>query len=151
GELVVADGNHRSLAAQIGRLPRFLAVVTTPESVAIQPYHRLITELPISVAAVLDGLRTAGAEVRPGEVGIPGQGTIIVYGRDEAPRGPRPAASAPFDADSIVEGMDHAGVERLLMREVLGLDPGDKRIVYVGGDYPPAWLRSEVDSGRAEA
>nr|BFE75956.1 hypothetical protein GCM10020092_092570 [Actinoplanes digitatis] len=30
GELVVADGNHRSLAAQTGGLPRFLAVVTTP-------------------------------------------------------------------------------------------------------------------------
>ena len=30
GELVVADGNHRSLAAQIAGLPRFLAVITTP-------------------------------------------------------------------------------------------------------------------------
>ena len=148
GELVVADGNHRSLAAQIGGLPRFLAVVTTPESVAIQPYHRLITELPISTAAVLDGLRTAGADVRPGEVGIPEQGTVIVYGRDEAHHVTLPAGP---DGDSIVDGMDHARVERLLMREVLGLDPGDKRIVYVGGDYPPAWLRSEVDSGRAEA
>jgi len=62
-----------------------------------------------------------------------------------------PALPAGPDGDSIVDGMDHARVERLLMREVLGLDPGDKRIVYVGGDYPPAWLRSEVDSGRAEA
>ena len=51
GELVVADGNHRSLAAQIGELPRFLAVITTPASVAIQPYHRLVTELPIPLPA----------------------------------------------------------------------------------------------------
>jgi uncharacterized protein (DUF1015 family) len=147
GELVVADGNHRSLAAQIGRLPRFLAVVTTPESVAIQPYHRLITELPISVPAVLDGLRTAGATVAPGEVGIPPQGTIIVYGREEAHQVTLP----PAPEGSIVDGMDHALVERVLLRDVLALDPGDKRIVYVGGDYPPAWLKSEVDSGRAEA
>ena len=43
GELVVADGNHRSLAAQTGGLRRFLAVITTPASVAIQPYHRLVS------------------------------------------------------------------------------------------------------------
>src|SRR5690606_16173042 len=42
GELVGADGNHRSLAAQIGNLDRFLAVITTPGSVTIQPYHRLL-------------------------------------------------------------------------------------------------------------
>ena len=33
---------------------------------------------------------------------------------------------------------------------MLGLDPGDKRISYVGGDYPAEWLRGEVDAGRAE-
>jgi len=32
----------------------------------------------------------------------------------------------------------------------LGLEPGDKRITYVGGDYPPAWLAGEVDAERAE-
>jgi uncharacterized protein (DUF1015 family) len=147
GELVVADGNHRSLAAQIGELPRFLAVVTTPESVAIQPYHRLITELPISLPAVLDGLRAAGATVEPGPVQIPPQGRIILYGREDAHQVTLP----PSASECIVDGMDHALVERVLLRDILGLDPGDKRIVYVGGDYPPSWLRSEVDSGRAEA
>jgi uncharacterized protein (DUF1015 family) len=147
GELVVADGNHRSLAAQIGGLQRFLAVVTTPESVAIQPYHRLLTELPISARAVLDGLRVAGAEVGPGGVGIPPQGTVILYGQEGAHRVTLPVTAG----ESIVDGMDHALVERVLLRDVLGLDPGDKRIVYVGGDYPPSWLAAEVDSGRAEA
>ena len=61
GELVVADGNHRSLAAQTGGLPRFLAVVTTPASVAIQPYNRLVSELP--VADFVAGLTAAGARV----------------------------------------------------------------------------------------
>jgi uncharacterized protein (DUF1015 family) len=46
--------------------------------------------------------------------------------------------------------MDHAVVERLVLRDVLGLEPGDKRIVYVGGDYPPRWLVSEVDARRAD-
>jgi uncharacterized protein (DUF1015 family) len=147
GELVVADGNHRSLAAQTGKLPRFLAVITTGESVAIQPYHRLLTELPISMRAVLSNLREAGAAVGPGAVGIPPQGTIILYGEQEAHRVTLPATPGA----SIVDNMDHALVERVLLRDVLGLDPGDKRVVYVGGDYPPSWLQAEVDSGRAEA
>src|SRR4030095_6323181 len=56
GELIVADGNHRSLAAQVAGLPRFLAVVTTPESVAIQPYNRLVTDVDLpSLLAALPG------------------------------------------------------------------------------------------------
>ena len=46
--------------------------------------------------------------------------------------------------------MDHAIVERVVLRDALGLEPGDKRIVYVGGDYPPEWLVGEVEAGRAE-
>jgi uncharacterized protein (DUF1015 family) len=46
--------------------------------------------------------------------------------------------------------MDHAVVERILLGGALGLEPGDKRIVYVGGDYAPQWLASEVDAGRAD-
>jgi uncharacterized protein (DUF1015 family) len=49
-----------------------------------------------------------------------------------------------------VENLDHALVERILLREVLGLDAGDKRILYVGGDYPASWLRGEVDVARAQ-
>src|SRR4051794_14235081 len=73
GELVVADGNHRSLAAQTGRLPRFLAVVTTPGSVAIQPYNRLVSELPLPVDELLRRLDAGGATVTelPRPAGIP--------------------------------------------------------------------------------
>ena len=39
---------------------------------------------------------------------------------------------------------------RELFRDALGLDPGDKRITYVGGDYPASWLCDEVDAGRAQ-
>ncbi|MBX6724228.1 MAG: DUF1015 family protein, partial [Dactylosporangium sp.] len=63
GELVVADGNHRSLAAQIGGLRRFLAVVTTPGSVTIQPYNRLVSDLPVAARELPARLTAAGALV----------------------------------------------------------------------------------------
>jgi uncharacterized protein (DUF1015 family) len=143
GELVVADGNHRSLAAQTGGLARFLAVVTTPASVSIQPYNRLVTELPRHPADA--GLPT---EPVPGTPALPPErGLAYLYrngefARIELPRDP----AAP-----LVDNLDHSLVERLLVRDALGMDPGDKRIVYVGGDYPASWLCGEVDAGRADA
>ncbi|MEV0216050.1 DUF1015 family protein [Micromonospora sp. NPDC050695] len=148
GELVVADGNHRSLAAQTGGLPRFLAVVTTPASVAIQPYNRLVSELTTTPDELLDRLRAAGTEVEPidGPVEVPTSGGAVhlrLAGQGYAVRLPATAAGR-------LENLDHALVERLLLRDALGLDPGDKRITYVGGDYPASWLTGEVDAGRAE-
>jgi uncharacterized protein (DUF1015 family) len=145
GELVVADGNHRSLAAQTGGLPRFLAVVTTPASVAIQPYNRLVSELP--VADFIPQLRAAGARVEelPRPAAVPAKGTIELYAG-----GRSYSVVLPENGTDPVDNLDHALVERILLGKVLGLDPGDKRIAYVGGDYPAEWLRGEVDAGRAE-
>jgi len=141
GELVVADGNHRSLAAQTAGLDRFLAVVTTPASVAIQPYNRLVSELTLPPAELITRL-----DARPTQ-GVPAErGTVHLYldGRTFA-------VTLPTDPGAPdVDNLDHALVERVLLREVLGLDPGDKRITYVGGDYPTSWLVGEVDAGRAE-
>lgn len=145
GELVVADGNHRSLAAQTGGLRRFLAVITTPASVEIQPYHRLVLESPVPLADLLERLSAAGATVAPGRVEIPPQGSIVIAARGEAY-----LVGLPASGDDPIDSMDHAVVERVFFREALGLEPGDKRISYVGGDYPPAWLAGEVDAGRAE-
>ena len=148
GELVVADGNHRSLAAQTGGLPRFLAVVTTPSSVAIQPYNRLVSELPTPLEELIARLRAAGATVTelPRVAHIPAKGTIEMYAG-----GRTFAVGLPCDpTGSAMDNLDHALVERVLLRDVLGLDPGDKRISYVGGDYPTEWLRGEVDEGRSE-
>jgi uncharacterized protein (DUF1015 family) len=148
GELVVADGNHRSLAAQTAGYRRFLAVVTTPESVSIQPYNRLVSELPGRVDGLRDGLRAAGATVTPVDAArVPtGRGTVIGYAGGRAYAITLPADPAAPEVDNL----DHALVERVLLRAALGLDPGDKRITYVGGDYPAAWLTGEVDAGRAE-
>jgi uncharacterized protein (DUF1015 family) len=149
GELVVADGNHRSLAAQMAELPRFLAVITTPSSVTIQPYNRLISELTMPTAEMIDRLRAAGAAIRSIEAapGIPPSKTIHLYGGQ--PAHGWAVTLPPTVAAADVDNLDHALVERVLLRDVLGLDPGDKRITYVGGDYPPAWLCDEVDAGRA--
>ncbi|NJC66929.1 DUF1015 domain-containing protein [Planosporangium flavigriseum] len=149
GELVVADGNHRSLAAQTAGLPRFLAVVTTPESVAIQPYNRLVSELGIAPEELITRLTAAGATVTPvtGTPEVPASGgTVNLYTRAGAWTVTLPTAGT----GSVVENLDHALVERRVLGDALGLDPGDKRITYVGGDYPAAWLRGEVDAGRAE-
>lgn len=148
GELVVADGNHRTLAAQTGQLPRFLAVITTPASVGIQPYNRLVSELTSTPDELIGRLRAAGALVEPvaGPPAVPGSGgTIVLYAASASY-----AVALPPKPGGGVDNLDHALVERILLREALGLDPGDKRITYVGGDYPAAWLAGEVDAGRAE-
>ncbi|MGW4465767.1 DUF1015 family protein [Micromonospora sp. NPDC004704] len=148
GELVVADGNHRSLAAQTGGLPRFLSVITTPASVAIQPYNRLVSELTSSAEDLLGRLREAGARIEPvaGPPAVPAAGEPVqLYLAGQAY-----TVTLPAGPGNVVENLDHALVERVLLRDALGLDPGDKRITYVGGDYPAQWLATEVDSGRAE-
>jgi uncharacterized protein (DUF1015 family) len=142
GELVVADGNHRTLAAQTGGLARFLAVVTAPASVGIAPYNRLFTELPHPPGAALRAEPVPGPPELP-----PPRGTVYLY-RD----GAFSSLRLPTDPHApLVDNLDHAVVERWLVRDAFGLDPDDKRVVYVGGDYPVAWLRGEVDAGRAEA
>lgn len=147
-ELVVADGNHRSLAAQIARLPRFLAVITTPASVAIQPYNRLVATAP-SVAELIERLEVAGAQVTPVRAadGPPAQqGVVHVYAGPDASFAVRLPST---DGAAVVDNLDHALVERIILADVLGLEAGDKAITYVGGDYPAEWLRGEVDAGRA--
>jgi uncharacterized protein (DUF1015 family) len=153
GELIVADGNHRTLAAQTAGLPRFLAVVTTPASVTIQPYNRLISELPIRPDEMVARLVDAGAGIdqldRP--VDIPAKGTVELFVLQRSLDGAAFAVRLPAEPGAPeVENLDHARVERVLFEQVLGLDPADSRIAYVGGDYSAAWLRSEIESGRAE-
>jgi len=141
GELVVADGNHRTLAAQQAGLPRFLAVITTPASVTIQPYNRLVTDVAVGelIASLPGAIR-----VEPGDAVL--SGTVQLYTREGTW-----AVSLPRDpAVRVVDNLDHALVERILFGDVLGLDPGDKRITYVGGDYSDVWLRGEVDAERAD-
>lgn len=149
GELVVADGNHRTLAAQTGGLPRFLAVITTPASVQISPYHRLITSVPAHLLRVGALTVRAGVRVVPlvGAPGSPPRGVVHCYHE-----GQWSEITLPVRPDGdVVDNLDHTLVERVLLRDACELDPGDERIRYIGGDYPVAWLQQEVDAGRAAA
>jgi uncharacterized protein (DUF1015 family) len=150
-ELIVADGNHRSLAAQQAALPAFLAVVTAASSLVIRPYNRLLRALPESAQDLPGALRAAGFEVEAAaELRQPAErGRVAVYVTGGAVYDvalPEPPAEA-----SVVDRLDHTRVERALLGGALGLGPDDERIAYVGGDYGPDWLRGEVDAGRAAA
>src|SRR5207244_3943659 len=118
GELVVADGNHRSLAAQIGGLPRFLAVVTTPASVVIRPYNRLLKLPGLNIATAVSGLpqcqplRTTSAPAAPG--------VVHLYSR----AGAWAVRLTPDAGAQVPATLDHALVERALFEAVLGLDAG---------------------------
>ncbi|WP_100445681.1 DUF1015 family protein [Glycomyces xiaoerkulensis] len=148
GDLIVADGNHRSLAAQVGGLDRFLAVVTTPQSVTIRPYHRLVSGLPGSAAQLVQQVAQIGATVA--EVDGPPRtpesgGTVVFYGS-----GRTWEVSFPDAEGSVVDRLDHTRIEQEVFNGLLGRDAGDKRITYVGGDYPASWLVEQVDSGEAD-
>lgn len=149
GGLIVADGNHRTLAAQQAGLPQFLAVITTPRSVYIKPYHRLLRELNgHMLESVLAALTKAGATVArgTGELRAPARaGTIVLYADRTSY-----TVTLPEVAGDVVERLDHSVVERLLLEEILGMDAGDKRITYAGGDYSAAWLAKQVDSGEQQ-
>jgi uncharacterized protein (DUF1015 family) len=149
GELVVADGNHRSLSAQEARLERFLAVITTSDSVRIAPYDRLIRQWDTDVATVLSKLAAAGATVveKPGRPAIPPTGTAVLYAEGRTYQVVLPVS----DADAVAAKLDHSIIERLLFGQILGMAADDKRISYVGGDYGPSWLAAEVDAGAAAA
>ncbi|MDX6207327.1 MAG: hypothetical protein QOF39_3384 [Frankiales bacterium] len=150
GELIVADGNHRSLASQQSGLDAFLAVITAPQSLTIQPYNRLMRDLGMPFEDFLGKLQAAGFDVRKanGPVGIPAvRGTIGLYAGDGASY----EVDLPDAQGSVVDTLDHTVVERAMFNDVLGMDAADKRIAYVGGDYGADWLRAEVDEGRAQA
>jgi len=151
GELVVADGNHRSLAAQRAGLSQFLAVVTTPASVRIAPYDRLLADVDVPLDVLAGRLAAAGALVQPvdGPPTVPPRGTVLLHTADRTLAVDLGQVDHPTGAGSVAERLDHAVVERLLIGNALGLDPGDPRITYVGGDYGPAWLAAEVAAGRA--
>jgi uncharacterized protein (DUF1015 family) len=71
---------------------------------------------------------------------------VHLYGRSGAW-----AVSLPRDpAARVVDNLDHALVERVLFGDLLGLAAGAGQLTYVGGDYPAAWLREQVDAGRAD-
>ncbi len=148
--LVVADGNHRSLAAQRAGLDRFLAVVTTQRSVRIEPYNRLLRELPFAPRDLGNALRRQGFDVREstGQPRATEPGDPITV---HLPGGLAYELRFAEPSGTVVDRMDHSVVERRLFGEVLGWDPGDKRIAYVGGEVGVPLLRAALEDGSAAA
>ena len=82
-----------------------------PASVAIQPYHRLVSELPVPPAELLDRLRAAGADGRPpapaGDPAHGGTSTCTPAAGAYAVDAARDAGGGPSWTN-----LDHALVER---------------------------------------
>jgi uncharacterized protein (DUF1015 family) len=138
-ELLVADGNHRSRAAQHVGLDAFFAVVLSAETMHIDEYHRAFTELGTSDAEFLERVRDAGFDVSE-------NGTIGLYSRAG-----RFGLVPQIEHEQVPDTLPHQLVEDRIVRGVLGWDPGDHRIVYVGGDYGRDYLAREVEAGRFQA
>jgi uncharacterized protein (DUF1015 family) len=138
-ELLVADGNHRSRAAQHVGLDAFFAVALSAETMHIDEYHRAFTDLGMSDKDFVDRLREAGFEVSDG-------GPIVLYTRSVTS-----GLTSPVERVQAPETLAHQLVEDRIVKGVLGWDPGDHRIVYVGGDYGRDYLAAEVAAGRFQA
>jgi uncharacterized protein (DUF1015 family) len=135
-ELLVADGNHRSRASEQADLDAFFAVVLSAETMHIDEYHRGFRELGLGDDEFLARVREAGFEV--GDTG-----TIELFSD-----GGRGGLTPPVGNGHVPETLPHQLVEERIVRGVLGWDPSDHRIVYVGGDYGRDFLAAEVEAGR---
>jgi uncharacterized protein (DUF1015 family) len=147
-ELVVADGNHRSLAAQESGNERFLGVVMAAETMRILPYNRLVVSLGMDEAAFVGQLRAAG---RAG-VGVEGDLAVPAEPGHFAVRLPGRTLrlTPPPGGPDPVSRLDHRLVESLVFEGVLGMEATDSRIRYVGGDYGADYLQARVDGGECE-
>lgn len=152
GLFLVADGNHRSLAAQLSGSPWCLVVLASAAGLRIEPYDRLLRLPDLSGAALRDRLTAVGVELTevpaadPDQPGDPANHLYLGDGRWYRMDWPGLAA----DADPV-EALPHSIVERHVFGEALHLEPFAEAIRYVGGADQRRYLREEVDAGRATA
>src|SRR5256885_3114722 len=135
-ELLVADGNHRSRASEHAGLDAFFAVVLSAETMHIDEYHRGFRELGMGDGEFLARVREAGFE--GGDTG-----TIDLYSRSG-----RHGLTPVVERRQVPETLEHQLGEGRVVRGVLGWDPSDHPIVYVGGGYGRDYLAAEVEAGR---
>jgi uncharacterized protein (DUF1015 family) len=135
-ELLVADGNHRSRAAEHAGLDAFFAVVLSAETMHIDEYHRGFRDLGMGDDEFLARVREAG-------FGAGDAGTIDLFAH-----GRHGGLTPQVENGRVPETLPHQLVEERIVRGVLGWDPSDHRIVYVGGDYGRDFLAAEVEAGR---
>jgi uncharacterized protein (DUF1015 family) len=137
-ELLVADGNHRSRASEHAGLDAFFAVVLSADTMHIDEYHRGFRELGMDDGEFLARVREAGFDT--GETGA-----IELFSRNG-----HGGLTPRVESARVPETLPHQLVEERIVRGVLGWDPSDHRIVYVGGDYGREFLAAEVEAGRLQ-
>jgi uncharacterized protein (DUF1015 family) len=133
---LVADGNHRSLAAQQAGFGWCLAVVADPAGLRIEAYDRLL-DLDISGAELIERATVLGPT--PAIRREPGRSYLYADHR-------LLELHLPADGDPV-QRLPHAVVEQRLLVEALGLDPAT--VTYVGGDAAAGDLIARVDRGEA--
>src|SRR5204863_10094673 len=112
------------------------AVALSAETMHIDEYHRGFRELGMGDDEFLARVREAG-------FGAGDSGTIELF-----TRGGRRALTPQVENGRVPETLPHQLVQERIVRGVLGWDPSDHRIVYVGGDYGRDFLAAEVEAGR---
>lgn len=124
--LLVADGNHRVAAAERGTPGALLALVTGGPDLRVGAIHRVLTGTGLGADNLAEAWRRIGIAVRE-EAGAeaPGPpGTVVVRARDRTIVVTLPELAAGEPRPRI----DHGYVERVLLRDALGLDPAGPHV-----------------------
>ena len=148
----VADGNHRSAAAAMLGYEHFPSVFFPARTMGIQPYNRLVHTSALPADQLAAAIRERFAldthadahSYQPTETH-----EIGLYTPDRGWLRLRPLPGT-FDPNDAAEAIDYAIVQNNLFAHVFGIaDAGDDRLTFVGSNKDAAWLRREVDEGRA--
>ncbi|MFD9960348.1 DUF1015 family protein [Amycolatopsis sp. NPDC058986] len=134
GELLVADGNHRVAAARDAGRGALLALVTAGPRLEIGAIHRVLAGTGLDVAALSARWRAAGLDVRPSDGAAPScPGAVVAVAGETAVRVTLPVPDGPGPV------IDHDVVERVLLREALGVDPDGPSVrpLPAGRPVPP--------------
>lgn len=151
---LVADGNHRSLAAKLSGSLWLLVVVASATSLRIEPYNRLLRVPNLARSALPGMLAGAGVESvrvrapKSGHERLADPGNYLYLGHDEWYQLAFPSS---YYGSDLTAALPHTAVERHVFGKALGLEPSAEAIAYVGGNEGMSYLLSEVDAGRATA
>lgn len=132
--LLVADGNHRIAAARESGVGGMLALITDGPDVRIGPLHRVVRDAGCSATEFEERCRRHGLTLRSSVDGASpvASGHLVVR---------LPDAVFEFDVPTTTElervGRDYWFAERVLLGEVLGLDPASSDVRCLPGSAIP--------------
>lgn len=157
-ELFVADGNHRSKAAQMVGCEHFLAVVFCAQTMNIDPYHRLVSGTNRNATEILELFKKGNFSVTPVSVEKNPDTMANGYYLSNATHkiglftGKEWYEITPQNINAATprESIDAQIIEERIFKSGLSLDPACDKIAYVGGDYNPGWLMNMVKNGKAD-